>query len=57
MNKPLLAAEPLAEADPASRRALARAEQGLGGDPAAMALLQRVSQLVSQPRPRHLGAR
>ncbi len=48
MNKPLLAAEPLAEVVPATRRALARAEQGLGGDPAAMALLQRVSQLVIQ---------
>jgi hypothetical protein len=48
MNKPLLVAEPLAEAVPATRRALARAEQGLGGDPAAMALLQRVSQLVAQ---------
>ena len=48
MNKPLLSAEPLAETVPASMRALARAERGLGGDPAAMALLQRVSQLVVQ---------
>ena len=48
MNKPLLSAEPLAETVPATMRALARAERGLGGDPAAMALLQRVSQLVVQ---------